>query len=545
MTRRLIPVLLLAAGLSAAVALGRAGSTPAQVVLPIAPPPKAADGDDEPKARKGRVLTAESLSEMLDSMGYDFRSDTTAAGNTIYTLTIPSDTWKFVVEVSVSPNGSFVWLVAPLHTLPAAVPSEPLVRLMQENWAVYPHTFAVPKDSRRLYLQRALENQNVTPAKLRGAIEAMTGTIRSTAPLWDVPKWGQTSAADGKKGSDGAATAYPDTADGLTKFCKEIVAAAKTGKRSEVAAKVKGLALPDPDAWFKRVFGPDAGAALAEEYAATLPQFEATLTRVFMTVAEEGQTEVEVLRFTRPDPENATGNQNKAMEAMVVKTPLYSVYFNHPGEDTGMHLYSFVYADGGVRLVGKMKAVVVRTSAFRGLNGFDFLAPPNGERPEVNPLVPSFNTPLAPSAPLRFRPVDPVDGVNELDPARFRHLAPLLAPGATALSPLAGQMQIPPKKKKPLPEDDEPSIVGTWKGDVSLGGTKWKVTTTYRANGTYRSIMEYLDHIIASKGTYTYADGVLTTEPEDGIPTTFTITFVDDDTVRAKGGGFTITYRRQ
>jgi hypothetical protein len=278
-------------------------ATPASSqVIPAAPQPKQPSEPENGKVKKtptGRVLNNESLAEMLDSMGYDFQTQTLPSGYVLYTMTIPSDTWKFVLEVSVSPNGSLVWIIAPLRTLPAAgaVPAENLVRLFQENWSIYPHTFSILKDSRRLYLQRAFENQNVTPAKLRGAIDSMTSTIRTTAPLWDATKWGQTPSPEGKKDT-GDVAAYPDTPEGLTKLSREFLALAKAGKRPELAAKVKGLIIPGSDAWFKRVFGPQVGAALSEEYTAGLTQLETSVTRMFMTAAEEGQTEVKVVKFT-------------------------------------------------------------------------------------------------------------------------------------------------------------------------------------------------------------------------------------------------------
>ncbi|MCE9561774.1 MAG: hypothetical protein K8U57_06935 [Planctomycetes bacterium] len=392
MTRFPLRFLLFAAGLLAVLALGEAATAQKQPAIPVAPPAKQPADPDEVKTKKapGRVLTSDSLSELLDSMGYDFRTNAMPSGSAIYTLTIPSDTWTFVVEVSLAPNGSLVWLNAPLQPLPAdgAIPDERLIRLLQENWAIYPHAFAIPKDSRRLYIQRATENQNMTPAKLRGAIDAMTSTVRTTAPLWDVSKWGQTPTPEPKKGTDGAA-AYPDTPEGLTKFCQEMLTLAKAGKRAEVIGHVKGLIVYGYDAWFKRTFGPELGAAMSEEYSSGLAQLQESATRSFMTAAEEGLSEVKVFKFTKPDPENANATQNKALEAMAVKTPLYSVYFTQPGEHTGMHLYSFVYVGGRFYLAGKMKAATVRTSGFRGLNGFEFLTP----------LAPTASTPRVASPP--------------------------------------------------------------------------------------------------------------------------------------------------
>jgi hypothetical protein len=343
----------------------------------------------------------------------------------------------------------------------------------------------------------------------------MTSTIRTTAPLWDATKWGQTPSPEGKKDT-GDVAAYPDTPEGLTKLSKELLALAKAGKRPELAAKVKGLIIPGSDAWFKRVFGPQVGAALSEEYTAGLTQLETSVTRMFMTAAEEGQTEVKVVKFTKPDPDHATGNQNKALEAMIVKTPLYSVFLTQPGEETGMQLYSFVFVDGNFRMAGKMKSVGVRTVGFRELNGSD----------PVSPAI----------LPLSAAPNHKAGSQLEANP----NVRAVSIPLGAGLIPLG---LVPPKKEEP--KDEEPSIVGVWQGELNLANQKWKVTTTLRANGTYKSVMEYGGHVVADKGTYKYADGILTTEPEGGFTATFTVTFVNDDTIKVKGSGLSLTYKRQ
>lgn len=373
MTRFPLRFLFLAAGLLAIVLVGStaAQKTPA---VPGVPLDEKSTTPDEVKTKKKTptsALTNESLAEMLDNMGYDYRTDTLPSGGVIYTIRINANDWNFTIEVSLSQNNSLVWLIAPLHQLPPAgtVPGEAVVRLLQENWQINPHVFAIPKNSRLLYLQRALENQNLTPARFRTAIDLMTGTIRSTAAIWDISKWGQTPPPSGP--TNGGTAAYPDTTEGLTKLSKDLLAIAKAGKRAELTAKVKKLALPNSDAWFKRVFGAEAGAALAEEYTAGLQDLEANLTRVFMTAAEENLTDVNVFKFSQPDAANATATQKKAMESMVVKTPLYSVYFSQAGEERGMHLYSFVYVEGAFRMVGKMKAATVRVAGFAPANGQD------------------------------------------------------------------------------------------------------------------------------------------------------------------------------
>lgn len=541
MTRSPFRFALLAAGLLALATLG--GHATAQKD-PI-PVPKKQPTDTEPgKKSPGRVLTYENLPEMLDSMGYEFKTDTYKDGSATYWVTTKSDTWTFVVGITLSINKAWVWFNAPLRKIPEGAPSEPLVRLIQRNWSLTPDVFAATT-TRYLYMQRTFENQNITPAKLRAAIEGMTSNIRSTADLWDVEKWGQTPTPTPKTGGNGGETAaYPDTPEGLTKLCKEAITLAKGGKRAELAAKVKGFVIPNADAWFKRTFGPETGAALSEEYATGQSQMEASLARSFMTAAEEGQSDVRVFKFTQPDQEGITATQKKIMGAMVVKSPLYSVYLTQPGEDTGMHLYSFVYVDGNFRMAGKMKAATARTVGFRP-NGNE---KPNGNiKPEDTIPFPLFSgngglpegPPPALNSPSALTPATPV---NELRLENFRHLSPFMPPGFSSMNAFGAAS---PAKKGAVAVVEEPSIVGVWQGELTMGPQRWKITTTFRADGNYKTVMVYANYVMADKGTYTYSDGVLKTEPEGGRPGTFDVTFIDDNTMKLRGQGFSVTYKRQ
>jgi hypothetical protein len=149
---------------------------------------------------------------------------------------------------------------------------------------------------------------------------------------------------------------YPDTPDGLKRLMVEIYSATQNRDNRKADALMKALALPEPDAWFKNVFGDRKGAKLASEYRVALKTFDTELARLFAKVVREGQSEIHVRKFERaPDPQ-AVGLQNDAMAAMINRRPIYSVRFVKPGERLGQHVYSFVYADGAFRLVGKMQA---------------------------------------------------------------------------------------------------------------------------------------------------------------------------------------------
>ena len=152
----------------------------------------------------------------------------------------------------------------------------------------------------------------------------------------------------------GAAAEIPDTADGLKAQMDAAVAAAKAGDKEKLAELVKGLILPDHEAWFKEVFGDELGAALAKEYAGQLEGFEQGVGGFFTKLVDKQPFEISVKKLEKADDPDARGAQRSALAAMKKPVPLYDVSFR--GDNVGMSLWSFVYSKGAFRLAGKMRA---------------------------------------------------------------------------------------------------------------------------------------------------------------------------------------------
>jgi hypothetical protein len=147
---------------------------------------------------------------------------------------------------------------------------------------------------------------------------------------------------------------YTETTDGLKRLTEEILAATKSGDKTKVSTLVKSLTMPDYEAWFNKTFGSEKGAKLAADYKSKANDFETGVTELFSKMVAEGKTEVRVSRFDRAGNSEATGAQNQALAGMKEPAPLYSVRMVRPGEELGMHLWSFIYADGSFRFAGKM-----------------------------------------------------------------------------------------------------------------------------------------------------------------------------------------------
>ena len=153
---------------------------------------------------------------------------------------------------------------------------------------------------------------------------------------------------------------YPDTADGLKQWATDMLAAEKAGEKDKFSEAAREAILPNHEAWFKAMFGDETGGKLEAEYGklvADTAKYEGQIRELFHERNEKGQTEVAAMRIEKADDKNATGAQKKAMHAMKTPTPLYTIRFTEPGKDAGFTLWSFVYVDGGFRLVGKLKAI--------------------------------------------------------------------------------------------------------------------------------------------------------------------------------------------
>jgi hypothetical protein len=186
----------------------------------------------------------------------------------------------------------------------------------------------------------------------------MTKTVLSILIASCLLTWacgaGGSKATTGITGTKANTVSYPETTDGLKRLTEDILAATKAGDKTKVSTLVKSLEISDYEAWFNKTFGSEKGAKLSADYRSHLNDFETSATELFIKMVAEDKTEVRVSRFDKAGNSQATGAQNQALGVMKEPVPLYSVRMVRPGEDAGMHLWSFIYADGSFRFVGKL-----------------------------------------------------------------------------------------------------------------------------------------------------------------------------------------------
>ncbi len=171
-------------------------------------------------------------------------------------------------------------------------------------------------------------------------------SAQASQPLAPATPPGNTSSAPT------ATSRYPESAMGLTKLIEDILGLLQAGDIKAATLLAAGIARFDHDAWFREVFGGDVGSRLASSLGGS--DMAAALIQTFSEQIEKRRTVVHVERFTGQN-ERAVGNQNRAMAAMRKPEPIYSVRLAEPGQDLGLHLYNFIFAQGGFRFVGKMQ----------------------------------------------------------------------------------------------------------------------------------------------------------------------------------------------
>ena len=150
---------------------------------------------------------------------------------------------------------------------------------------------------------------------------------------------------------------YPGTVDGLRKMMEDTLSAAKSDD-AKLTGMVQAMVIPQPEAWFKKVFEGGAAARLTQEYQEMMGKdFMKQGKELFLGFLQKERTQVTITEIKDANDTHANGSQVDAFKAMKAPVPLYTARFIKAGEPAGTALWSFVWAEDGWRLVGKMRMV--------------------------------------------------------------------------------------------------------------------------------------------------------------------------------------------
>jgi TonB family protein len=145
-----------------------------------------------------------------------------------------------------------------------------------------------------------------------------------------------------------SAPEYAESPDGLKSFLGDALDAMKSGDHARVSSCLSNLAIPDHNAWFAKIFGPEEGRRLEVKYQELLPQLPEAVSKVFKYALDGHRTDIEIKMFQKPvDPKARL--IRAVTEAMIHPIALYSATGNSSSEKFGAVLGNYVYVDGAFR----------------------------------------------------------------------------------------------------------------------------------------------------------------------------------------------------
>jgi len=161
-----------------------------------------------------------------------------------------------------------------------------------------------------------------------------------------------------------AIPSYPDSSAGLEQLMKGMLGLEKHGDTTALAPYLQSLVLPNPDAWFKSIFGDTLGAQLALSYEPTakwLPQAMAAALKKLRQEGFAGHFEVVDLNkhCAAPSFIAQSESETKVLGPPAIKLlafrkqhePMYTVWFRK-GRNISTIAF-FVYDGGAFRYIGK------------------------------------------------------------------------------------------------------------------------------------------------------------------------------------------------
>lgn len=129
-------------------------------------------------AQEGR-LNIQQLGDALTSYGKNTVSNN---GQTYYLVNFGHGTWHSNVVVSLSPNGSVIWMTVDPTQLSSKASAAALAGLLKKNTDIGPMFFSI--NGNDLRLSYPIPNNNMNPGKVKAYVEAVVNEIVDTHDLW-------------------------------------------------------------------------------------------------------------------------------------------------------------------------------------------------------------------------------------------------------------------------------------------------------------------------------------------------------------------------
>ena len=131
------------------------------------------------------------LQGLLTTLGYQPREVRNESGPEYEIVLRPPGGLAVTTRVTLSKDGTLVWLVAWLKKVPPGrtINGNAILNMLVENDAIGPTHFSYNERVRWFFLNSPVINQDLTPDRLRGEIDHVALIAARTEPLWDFERW--------------------------------------------------------------------------------------------------------------------------------------------------------------------------------------------------------------------------------------------------------------------------------------------------------------------------------------------------------------------
>jgi hypothetical protein len=128
---------------------------------------------------------------LLVTLGHQPREARNESGPEYEIVLRPPGGLAVTTRVTLSKDGTLVWLVAWLKRVPPGrtINGNAILSMLTENDAIGPTHFSYNESRRWFFLNKPVPNQGLTAERLQAELQTLGATIARTEPLWDFERW--------------------------------------------------------------------------------------------------------------------------------------------------------------------------------------------------------------------------------------------------------------------------------------------------------------------------------------------------------------------
>jgi hypothetical protein len=128
---------------------------------------------------------------LLTTLGYQPREARNESGPEYEIVLRPPGGLAVTTRVTLSKDGTLVWLVAWLKKVPPGrtINGNAILDMLRENDVIGPTHFSYNESRRWFFLNKPVPNQGLTADRLQVELQQLGATIARTEALWDIDRW--------------------------------------------------------------------------------------------------------------------------------------------------------------------------------------------------------------------------------------------------------------------------------------------------------------------------------------------------------------------